>query len=1019
MPEARGTTYGRDALKELATAIAELKGDDLLAPVQVIVASHGLSVRVRRDLAEFHGGFASVNFQTLAGFASQIAASGLRASGRQPLSRTMLTASIRQALIASPGIFAEVVEHPATEQVLAATYDDLAVVDESQLDLLAEQNRRCHDAIEICTKARRSLEKNFYDHEDIYRAATKAIGARSPGGEPLIVYLPQELSKPAKDLLKALATANPKMIVIAAFTGDKAADHEVTSLLDALELKATSPTNKPATANAIVSTSDSDDEVANAIRLALSALDEGAAPHRVGIVYGSKRPYARLVAEQLENTGVAFHGAEASSLGETMAGRLLTSLLELQDHDLRRDDVIGLLRSAPLRDSQRRSLPVASWDRISRAAGVVSGSDWGTRLEHHAAVLASRIKDRVTQDETTRHLEIELGNCSRLSDFVEDVRSKVSMPPNTSWSERAGLYADLLDTFLNQDEPNEQDLSGRYAVKALLSQLKALDEIEPEVSAAVFRRTVQVELSAGHRKSGRLGQGIFVGPVKNATGVILDHLIIVGMAEGMFPTRNSDTSLIGDQQRKLLGGVLPLSKHRTDRQHHDFLAALGCTTHKRTLFFPRGDIRSSKPRIPSRWLLKTASALAGKTLYSKDLESSEYEWLSCVPSYSAGLTSTRLPASEQEFRLNQLANETTLPKPLRDTVGDDEILDRARTLIRARASHEFTRFDGNLSGEPLPAVGVDRPVSPTQLETWVNCPFGYFVKRLLRVEPLESPEELLQMSALDKGSLVHEIAERFINDALESGSLPAPHERWPVQARYELVEILDELAQEFEAQGRVGRPLLWKMTRTRIKRELENFILLDDATRAELDLSPISTEASFGFDEIAPVRRTLPGGSTVRFRGSADRIDRANSGAVLITDYKTGSSFSFKDIDSDNAVVSGKKLQLPIYALAAQMLLSAEDSPVRAEYRFLTEGKRIGYGVDAEVLAQFDSAVTTILAGISQGLFPQHPEDAFAYTPCLYCDPDEQGNGAVHRRWDHKKYEPVLDAYRELVEPSE
>jgi hypothetical protein len=43
------------------------------------------------------------------------------------------------------------------------------------------------------------------------------------------------------------------------------------------------------------------------------------------------------------------------------------------------------------------------------------------------------------------------------------------------------------------------------------------------------------------------------------------------------------------------------------------------------------------------------------------------------------------------------------------------------------------------------------------LEAWTACPHAYFVKRLMRVEPPATPEDLVQVSALETGSLILDI----------------------------------------------------------------------------------------------------------------------------------------------------------------------------------------------------------------------------------------------------------------------
>src|SRR6202007_2784136 len=86
------------------------------------------------------------------------------------------------------------------------------------------------------------------------------------------------------------------------------------------------------------------------------------------------------------------------------------------------------------------------------------------------------------------------------------------------------------------------------------------------------------------------------------------------------------------------------------------------------------------------------------------------------------------------------------------------------------ASDAFTRCDGNLGalGARVQAVSPldsDRAISPTRLEMWAGCPHAYLMSHILHVEPVDRPEEIFQLSPLDRGSIVHEVLHRFVAEA--------------------------------------------------------------------------------------------------------------------------------------------------------------------------------------------------------------------------------------------------------------
>ena len=196
-------------------------------------------------------------------------------------------------------------------------------------------------------------------------------------------------------------------------------------------------------------------------------------------------------------------------------------------------------------------------------------------------------------------------------------------------------------------------------------------------------------------------------------------------------------------------------------------------------------------------------------------------------------------------------------------------------------------------------------MSPTRLETWAASPFDYLMEQVLRVEIPELPEDVWELSALDRGSLVHEILDTFLDEVLaRPDGAPAPGTPWTDADRARMHELALALAQDYEARGLTGRRAFWDRDRRRLLAELDRFLLEDAALREHLGLRPVATELRFGFanTEQPAVEVALSDGRTLRFRGAADRVDRGEHGELSVVDYKTGRA------------VGGLKLQLPVYA---------------------------------------------------------------------------------------------------------
>jgi len=530
----------------------------------------------------------------------------------------------------------------------------------------------------------------------------------------------------------------------------------------------------------------------------------------------------------------------------------------------------------------------------------------------------------------------------------------------------------------------------------------------------VFRRSLALELDAARDRVGRLGEGVLVGSAALALGVELERLWVCGLAEGVFPAPPADDPLLADADRQALAGELTLRRDRIADDHRALLAAFAATAGDRTLCFPRGDLRRNTEHVPSRFLLDTIEALTGRREIDAAVEAEK--WFTFVPSYVSGLAHAAFPPTRHELDVRAaLARDPRIARV-------PEVA-RGVALVRARRGSEFTRFDGNLARlADLLATrspsNDDVAISATRLEAWANCPHAYFARYLLHLKAIERPEELIQLSPLDKGNIVHATLERFL---AELDGYPDVGRPWTDGQRARLHEILRAACDDIEARGLGGKRLLWARARRELHAQLDGYLDFDAEFRAATGADTLATELAFGRGGPYPaVAVPLSDGRTVRIVGSIDRVDRLADGRLAVIDYKSGSSTKFATISHDAPLQNGARLQLPIYAHAARTLLGdASAGPVLAEYWFVLKDPRRprGYDVDSEVEDALDSALRVIVAGIDAGQFPARPiEPGFSlYTDCEYCDPDGLGTIDTHRTWLRKRTAPELAAYVALI----
>ncbi len=999
----QSTAYGRPAVDLLATQVQTAKGGDRLAPVTIIVPSNYAAVSTRRALAGRPGGVASVTFLTLFRLAERLGAATLAAAGRRPVSTPVLAQAIRAVLAADPGVFAPVADHAATELALVASTRELAGLSDAALDAVAACSARAADVVRVARQVRGDLAPAWFDEHDLLRAATVAVQEGASVG-PVIVHLLQDLSPAGAELLRRLAQ-HQAVLVNVGVTGDAAADQHVLDAHARAGITVESGAVKRPLATTIVSVSDPDEEVRTAVRQVTQWARDGVRLGRMALLYGTSEPYARLLHEHLDASGMAHNGAPVRAVGDLLYGRTVRSLLALPDRGFRRSDVLAVVTGVPMHHGDGLA-PGRAWERISRAAGVVEGTDWAPRLAVFAADQRARADeaDKGEQDRLAEHLRRDADRAEGLTGFVADLQSDLAaLAAAGSWATMVDATRELAARYLGGERHRwrwpEEEQRAADRVDEALDRLAGLDTVGgPPPSIEVFRRTLDDELETSLRRIGRLGDGVLVGHVSMATGLQLDRLVMLGMAEDTFPSRRLEDSLLPDRERRAAAGQLALCAERVDDDHRHLLAAMAAAD-QTTLFFPRGDLRRQGDRSASRWLLTDAARLSGReTMFTGELASTEGAWLRQVPSYAAGLVRLDFPATAQELRLAAMLRD---PGAI---IRTDPVLRAGAELARSRRSNDFTRFDGNLAGLTLPDLTSIGITSATRLQAWAVCPFAFLLQYLLGVEVVQDPERKLEIDPLDKGSLIHEILERFIAEQIAAGRAGP----WTGPRHRRLRAIAETVFARYHDRGVTGRAIFWRRDRARILADLDQFAARDDGR-------PVATELRFD-----DVEYPLRDGRSVRFRGFIDRIDDTGPDSARVIDYKTGSADAYKGLSTADPDQRGTHLQLAVYGTAARQHLHRTD--VQAWYWFITDrGKfeRIGYPLSAEVQADVGGAVKEIVDGIRSGTFPGRPpvDPAYRWVDCWYCTPDGLSAAEARRDWERKRFDPQLSGYLQLAEP--
>ena len=438
-----------------------------------------------------------------------------------------------------------------------------------------------------------------------------------------------------------------------------------------------------------------------------------------------------------------------------------------------------------------------------------------------------------------------------------------------------------------------------------------------------------------------------------------------------------------------------------------FHRALSQASERLVLSYPRADPRTGRERLPSLFFVAAAETLAGRVLNAADLE-----------------------GQVREDAEDRLPLELTLDRSERDRVrvrrGGDEaareiaagslFFRSSRLAGKARWSPRLTAYDGFIA--PLPKDLLARldlasekgTVSASRLADYTKCGFLYLLRHVLRLEPTLEPEERRKLQPLERGTLFHDVAERFLRERRDRGELPltdAPS----LEAR--LLEMCDEGLDGLVEGSPPRFTLLWERERARFRETALKWLTRERAAVGRS--TPRHFEVAFGLPQPAapgeawrpdPVPVELGDGRRLRVVGRIDRIDERPDGALVLRDYKTGRA---PKRDDGNLFRGGQQLQIPFYVLAAAELFP--DQPVREAFLdYVDGGRQVAFDPEAAGGERFRSLLRNLADALSEGAFPQ---EAAACDFCDYtmvCGP----KGLIERRRGYKITDRRLQRYLQL-----
>ncbi len=695
---------------------------------------------------------------------------------------------------------------------------------------------------------------------------------------------------------------------------------------------------------AILEAADVEAEVAAAARAVKADLAGGCPPGSVAVMArdlsGYEEPIQRIFAA---------HDVPVASRPERLdACNVVRYVLRLLSLPPRYEfhDVLATIRNSYFRPSALGEgfdgRTVATAEMAIRTANVLGGRDAYAKALGRLAGRAESAPERFGEDEAValgplatdapairqaaEMLEAMLARLEALA-AAEDFRGYLGAAGELV----AGLEVGAAAADHEDDELVAADLRALRAFQQLLEDLSAA-ELPPGGGAEDFAELVASSAEATTCPPPRGQELVTVVDVLDARAMRFDRVYLLGVNEKAFPRLAQDRCFIDESDRTAWaarGVLLDRRSDLIDREMLLFYLAATRAESRLTLSYLSADA-AGKPHAPSSFVeeLVAAAGRQGNACRRRHIGPGQFvppaaELASPGDAFNAAIYagfSDEYADRDQAKRLLGWAAEQR-PELLRRSAFGILAADR-----RWR-SGELDAYDGRLDDAALlesvaRQFSADRVFSATELNSYAQCPWQFFARYLLRLEPLAVPEA--RMTPAARGSFCHAVLWGALTELRDraGGELRL--------GRVSLEELQDALERAVSAErkrlaAQAVYSGLWDVQTDYWQRMLLAY--LGGQRQSAGDDSSLCFELGFGLaprkgERLDPLSRPEPvvidaGGLGIRLEGKIDRVDclAADDGqALLAVDYKTGR------IPATREMAEGRDLQLALYARALEAI---------------------------------------------------------------------------------------------------
>jgi len=686
-------------------------------------------------------------------------------------------------------------------------------------------------------------------------------------------------------------------------------------------------------------------------------------PDEIAVILRDPSRYNRAINQVFDDFAIPHSFNEPMPFAGSSLGRAVLSLLDFC-HESR--DVSRLVSYLRILHMDKQDLI----DRFEREARLSRTAGPHDMISHWSVVSGSDTKDLTGL--------LDAGDYTGATAYVLAIANEIldSIIHHKSIG-GTGSGASSGAHLLSHDE--RASLAAMGALVDTVESIDRLAKIDPGFSprpADLHLSLSSTDIRVGHEAE---ADTVHILSTYRVRGRSYKVAFVLGLNEGLFPKSTGEDPFLNLEERRHLAGLgLELDIRQNDIAEERYLFYVATTRATQRLYLSYQSVDSDGGELLKSSFIADIQEpmdrdeVVAKTI-KRPLSSVVFDGVSVpIPTakealrYAASIYRNRPDAAEAiaeavdtQAALKDAVSKTTVPRP-------------------SFASEKVKE-----------AVASRDTFSVSELETFIACPFKWYLERMLKPQPLET-----RLDFMVKGTLQHAALERFYRLLPERLGVHRPAKEKLQEMEALITEIFNQV---FESESPDKDSIDARFARHEMSENLKRFIRAEAARGT--GFIPGLFEATFGLPcntyGAERKKECLDLGEGVRVRGRIDRIDIDDNNRAVVLDYKSGSIKGAKDIED------GKSLQLAVYIEAAKQLWGLK--PVAGGFLSIARGTSDGlYNADAvdaaglpqkaarsdeafeEIIANALETIRATAARIKEGVFPPQED----YNACRYCGAD-------------------------------